>query len=63
MARPSTWLLLAALVLAAACTANAQRRHLLQTEGPYDDIAAAQQILEVQQEVVAEAMSASEFAE
>jgi hypothetical protein len=58
MARLSTWLLLAALVLAAACTANAQKRHLLQA--PYNDIAAAAEILEVQQKVVTEALSASE---
>lgn len=54
MARPSTWLLAAALVLAAACTANAQlqARRLIQNQGPYDDVAASVQVQQVFEEAV-----------
>jgi hypothetical protein len=60
MARPSTWLLLAALVLAAACTAHAQQRRLMQTHAPYDDVAAADEVLGAYTAAVTTAITTSE---
>lgn len=61
MARPSTWLLLAALVLAAACTANAQQRRLMQTQAPYDNDIAAVEVKELYENATAAALATSEL--